>query len=334
MTQRRIVLALALLVGLVGSALPVLAQPADQATYSYAPAGNSGAAESQQAGPPAAASQTITHSQAFNIVSLNSVACPIDNDRYLRTFDLASFGIDDNFEISSVDIGIETSTPMPLTINLYTLDGAFVFANLTLIGTTTTNIGTHTVEIINIPVSGTAPAGSILVVEVVANDFTEGSTFFIGSNPAGETAPSYLSSVGCNVPEPATTAAVGFSNMQIVMSVHGDPVVDPVVIEDVCVSYYTGAVTVPRGSNGCPAGTMPMTLPGPQSTTLCINGYTGAISWASRGTCTGYGAMAHVVPDDGPLFVCWSTWTGKLRVARTNQSCTPAEVYGVIAQPV
>lgn len=333
MTQRNIVLALALLVGLLGSALPVLAQSPDPSTYSHAPSGGSEADATQQVGPPAAATVAISHSQAINIVDLNSVACPGDDDRYLRTFDLSSFGINSDFEVTSVDIGVETSSPMPLTVNLYTLNGAFVFANLTLIGSTTTNIGFLDLTIINIPVTGTAPAGSTLVVEVVANDWTQNSTFFIGSNPGGETAPSYVASAFCGTPEPTTTGTIGFPGMHIVMQVYGD-VNDAIVIEDVCASYYTGAVTVAHPVNGCPAATMAMTLPGSQSTTLCVNAYTGAITWSYRGTCSGYGSMAHVVPDDGPLYVCWNTWTSKLRFAKSSDSCTSAEIYGVIEQPI
>ena len=39
---------------------------------------------------------------------------------------------------------------------------------------------------------------------------TAGNSFFIGSNAAGQTAPSYLAAAACGVTEPTDTAAIGF----------------------------------------------------------------------------------------------------------------------------
>ncbi len=49
---------------------------------------------------------------------------------------------------------------------------------------------------------------------------------FIGSNSAGQTAPSFLASAACNVLVPTDTADIGFPNMHIVLSVN--------VIEGAC----------------------------------------------------------------------------------------------------
>jgi hypothetical protein len=94
--------------------------------------------------------------------------------------------------------------------------------SLTLIGTTNTTVLDQAGTIINVPVAGTAPAGSQLVVEVFTPDGTAaGNLIFIGSNAAPETGPSYLSAADCGVPNPTTTAALGFPNMHIVMNVNG-----------------------------------------------------------------------------------------------------------------
>jgi hypothetical protein len=76
--------------------------------------------------------------------------------------------------------------------------------------------------VVNIPVTGSAPAGSELVVEVLTPDgAAAGNSFFIGSNAAAETGPSYLRAPACGVNNPTTTAAIGFPNMHIVMNVNG-----------------------------------------------------------------------------------------------------------------
>jgi len=75
-----------------------------------------------------------------------------------------------------------------------------------------------------IPVMGTAPAGSELVVEISIPDATTGEnhTFYLGANNIGQTADSWLSSAGCGIVTPVTTQSIGFPDAQWVMSVTGD----------------------------------------------------------------------------------------------------------------
>src|ERR1041384_2670620 len=95
-------------------------------------------------------------------------------------------------------------------------------ASLTMIGQTNTTVADQADTIINIPVTGTAPAGSQLVVEIFTPDGeAAGNFFFIGSNTAPETGPSYLSAAACGVTPPTTTSAIGFPSMHIVMNVNG-----------------------------------------------------------------------------------------------------------------
>jgi hypothetical protein len=48
-----------------------------------------------------------------------------------------------------------------------------------------------------------------------------GNMFFVGSNASAETAPSYLSAADCGIPDPLTTADIGFPGMHIVFNVNG-----------------------------------------------------------------------------------------------------------------
>lgn len=86
----------------------------------------------------------------------------------------------------------------------------------------TINVPDQSATILNVPITADVPAGSELVLEVFTPDGTAaGNLFFIGSNTAPETGPSYISAPDCGLDDPTTTAAIGFPNMHIVMNVHG-----------------------------------------------------------------------------------------------------------------
>jgi hypothetical protein len=172
---------------------------------------------------------TITHSVSQDIVGGNSVACSPDNglttteNGYLRTFSLDDFDISGDFAVTQVSFGVESLTPaQTLTVNLYTLEGEFVYANMTPIGSAQANVSAQDLTLVTVPVEGVAPAGSTLVVEIDAPDQAGVGRLFIGSNNAGQTAPSYLRSATCGLPEPTDTAEIGFPGMHIVMNVTGE----------------------------------------------------------------------------------------------------------------
>lgn len=170
---------------------------------------------------------TITHSTSQEIAELSSASCGglagTTENHFFRTFTLSDFGIDGDFDVSEVSFGVEQATAQTLTVNLHTLEGALTFANLTKIGTADVAIPASTLTMISVPVEGEVTAGSTLVVEIVsANQQANGGVFYIGSNGAGQSAPSYLSATDCSLPEPATTDSIGWPDMHIVMNVSGD----------------------------------------------------------------------------------------------------------------
>lgn len=177
------------------------------------------------------AATSITQSTDIaTITPLNSVACPADNDSYFRRFDLdGQFAITDDFNVTDFDFGVETATGVGGTqnigINLYSIANAdaFVLANLTLVGSANVSVADGAAFIQNVVVSGTVNGTTDdLVVEVVANDTTNGTTFFIGSNAAGQTGPSYILSAGCGATEPTDIGGLGFPDMHIIMVVNGN----------------------------------------------------------------------------------------------------------------
>ena len=207
--------------------------------------------------PKGGGCQTITQSSSQAITPLNSVSCNNGightNNSYWRAFSLASFGITNAFDVQSVDIGVEEASSggvgpqapnslskknksiaiggapngggQSVTVRIYTSSQPFPTgfpASLTQIGTATVNVADQSGTIINVPIVGSAAAGSELVVEVFTPDGqAAGNLFFIGSNSAAQTGPSYLSAADCGVVTPTTTAAIGFPDMHIVLNVNG-----------------------------------------------------------------------------------------------------------------
>ncbi len=173
----------------------------------------------------------LTHSLSQTIVQFNSVSCSAGglhtDNSYLRVFDLAAFGITGDFVVTNVEVGIEDAIgaggTQPVEVRLYTLDGALLWANMTLIGQASVNIPDQSLSHFSVPVTGVAPAGSILVVEFFTpNGQVAGHSLYVGSNNLGQTAPTYLAAADCGFPEPTDTAAIGFPDMHLVMNVTGE----------------------------------------------------------------------------------------------------------------
>jgi hypothetical protein len=176
---------------------------------------------------------TITHSTSQAIAVGNSVSCNANglhtDNSYYRVFDLANdFGIVGTFDVTAVQYGIEQATSpatQPVSVRLYTLNGVLNTANLTPIGNTTDNIPNQNGTIFTSLVNGTVPPSGVLVVEVFTpNGQAANNSFFIGSNPAGQSDPSYLRAADCGVAQPTPTGSIGFPNMHIVMNVIGNEV--------------------------------------------------------------------------------------------------------------
>jgi len=177
---------------------------------------------------------TITESNSQTILTGNSVSCNAaglhTNNSYFRAFTLSNFGITEDFNISMVEIGVEQAIgaggTQPITVYLYTSSQAFPTGypgSLTQIGTANINVPDQSLTLFQIPVTGTAPAGSQLVVEIFTPDGqTAGHSFFIGSNNLGQTAPSYIMAADCGITVPTDVAGIGFPGMHIVMNVTGE----------------------------------------------------------------------------------------------------------------
>jgi hypothetical protein len=216
-----------------------------------ATAANSFSRNGRQDVPPSAAQPlmppgpaSITQSTSQTVAVGSSVSCNggtptffhTDNS-YFRGFTLSAFNppLDaTQFMVQQVVFGIEqsnaagTGTTQPVTLRLFdssanpptnaTLGAAISTENLDVpdLASTlfTANLTTQPV-LLN--------ASDILAVEVFTpNGQVLGHSFFIGANGLGQTGPSFLRAAPCGVAEITNTAAIGFPNMHIVMTVSGN----------------------------------------------------------------------------------------------------------------
>ncbi len=179
----------------------------------------------------------LTHSLSQAVFPGNSWACfnpatGIADTSYWRAFDLGAFGIPGDFAVCEVQIGIENAQAntqtggggtQPLFVNLFASDAPFPGGALIPIGGGQFEVPDQALTVAAFPVGGIAPPGSELVVEIFTPDGqAAGNFFFIGSNPDGETGPSYVQSGPCAIPFPIPTAEIGFPDMHIVLNVIGE----------------------------------------------------------------------------------------------------------------
>lgn len=181
-------------------------------------------------GPNSITQNTDPITIATGSVSCNAGGLHTDNS-YMRRFILdVDHGIVNQFDVESVDVGVETAAgatgSQPIEIRLYSILKAdpLLLANLTQVGVLVTTVADTSATIENFVVTGSIidPTTHDLVVEVFTPEGqTDGNSFFIGSNAAGQIGPSYLAAADCGVTEPTDTAVIGFPDMHIVMTVHG-----------------------------------------------------------------------------------------------------------------
>ncbi len=187
--------------------------------------------------PPVDAQRMITLNQTDSqvVTPQASVACnqmgPPQVSRensYYRVFELHGWTLDRPFTPLRVDFGVEQATAMVgsqmIEVKLHTLVGPLQLANLTTISTISATLANSGITMVMVPIDP-APVvapGSTLVVEVHQPDGTAGtSTFFIGANKQGESAPGYLRAPDCGIAEPTSYADLGFTATRLVLTVTG-----------------------------------------------------------------------------------------------------------------
>jgi hypothetical protein len=188
---------------------------------------------------------TISHSTSQEVVANNTVACPTEPTSYWRVFDLDNeFNIQGEFEVTAIEFGVEIAQIEPSTIRLYIADDTDpTSANLEEIYSgeiTLTAADQLTVVTYTLTNPVTLPQFAKLAVEI--GDTVDGVVFRIGSNEAGESADSWLTSDTCGA---GSVTSFGFTN-HYVMNVTGEE--QPLSINDNLLSqvsiYPTPAIDV------------------------------------------------------------------------------------------
>ena len=219
----------AFLIALVSClAAPLLAQQLTRSTRTTAPTETQGPVG--DCGP-----LNFTQSASLTPTTPSSVGCNqqgtgyhLDNS-WWRAFQLGESGVEGDFTVCAIEMAVEFANDgdgsgQPLTVNLYqnSEECPFPGGTRTLVGTTTISVTDQSLSTLTIPVAGVLPALSELVVEIAVPDgVLAQDMFFPGSNAAGQTGPTYLSSSACGLPEPVDVASFGFPDFHLIMEVFG-----------------------------------------------------------------------------------------------------------------
>jgi hypothetical protein len=179
---------------------------------------------------------TLSQSSSLVITADNSLACTqtttgfTSENSYYRAFRLADHGVTTAFTANRIDVAVENAvagagTSQTIQVKLYTVAGTFPAGVLTQIAgqvVTVPNTTTGTTIPVTLSPPGIAAAGSTVVAEVYVPDGrTVGNTFFIGSNTAAETGPSYIRAPDCSASNPVTFASTGNPGVHVILTVTG-----------------------------------------------------------------------------------------------------------------
>lgn len=181
--------------------------------------------------PPDAMSSlmTLTQSTSTSILEANAVACPdsilgittVEN-HYYRRFDLATEGAPGGFAVTRVSFGLELASAQQVELALHELEGGTfntaALRELARAPVAVPEIGAGG-AVIDVDLNAEAEAGSVLVVELHAPD--NFGQLYIGTNTAGESAPTYLRAPDCDLTQPTPATSVTTGPMHWVLSVTG-----------------------------------------------------------------------------------------------------------------
>ncbi|MEE9293789.1 MAG: hypothetical protein V3W34_02330, partial [Phycisphaerae bacterium] len=190
----------------------------------------------QTAGCPSA-NTVLTHSLSDEITPDNSIACLGGNNTtaensFARSYDLGAILPGQDLDVNCVAWGIELNSQdvdIQATVNIYTDTNGGAprgpGVDLVLLGSQPLPIGANDDAVILVasfdpPVN--VPAGTIMVIELDIPDLSGITGIFPGSNPDGQTGPSYIRSASCELPEYASLASIGFPDMHLVNFVTGN----------------------------------------------------------------------------------------------------------------
>ena len=178
------------------------------------------------------ANMALTQSSSTAITGGNSVSCNAGglhtDNSYWRAYNLAPLGLPSALTVNTVTFGIELAAggAQPVTVNIYSQNAgpAFPGGTRTLLGSQAASVPNQTLSLFTVTFATpvVVPSNAVMIVELFTpSGQATGRSFFVGSNAAAQTGPSYLSAVACGVATPTDVAVIGFPNMHIILNVAG-----------------------------------------------------------------------------------------------------------------
>jgi hypothetical protein len=177
-------------------------------------------------------SRVLSQTTSSLIEPGTSIACTDEDGRHLdnsyyRVFDLASEGIGSSFHVTKVEVGVEIAESgegtQPIEVLLHTVTGELETDNLTPLDTASQQVVNRVGGFLEFELDATVPSGGRFAVEVrVPDGRDDDSSFFIGANDDGQSAPGYIRDRGCGDEEPTDLADIGFPDTHLLIEVTGE----------------------------------------------------------------------------------------------------------------
>lgn len=170
----------------------------------------------------------LTQSSAPDTIVMNaSVACGMypdsDTNAFIRIYDLSAYSGEDSVTIGAVRFGIQDaihpSGAQDVQLNVYSLHGPIAYSNMQPLFTDTLSIINQSLSFVQVPVNLRVATDSIVIEIYSVGTYMDGVGFYIGANNAPETAPSYIATNLCSIPEPTPLALVGVPNVSFLIDV-------------------------------------------------------------------------------------------------------------------
>jgi len=157
-------------------------------------------------------------SQNFSDTDITAFSCSGNAETsHLRVYDLSQSGLPSQVFLTGIDVGVGFSSSEPtITLNIYRLEGSFVYANMTLLESYQAVVPVISSDIFTVPANVLVNNTDMIVVELVAPSFEIAQIpgFNVGG---GQSAPSYIASPACNIPEPIDLATFGQPDFNLVL---------------------------------------------------------------------------------------------------------------------
>jgi hypothetical protein len=188
---------------------------------------------------PGGTAVTLNQSTNTTLITPIQIGCQYGatgftaENSWWRAYNLAPLNLPAGISVKSVRFGIEkiTGGPVPITARIYRQTaGTFPAGSRVLIAsqTQTFPVQTGTFQTITFSSPAAASPTDVLVVELYCPDqFAAGRGFFIGSNAAPETGPSYISAAACGIVTPTDLADIGFPDDNIHLAINGEYYITP-----------------------------------------------------------------------------------------------------------